>query len=84
MLQAGKARPVEAWPKKGGAHVGGAGGEPGLRPRRGASESEDSDSEDRVPVPVFQASFGSAIQQALDTYMLKKGNNANCFPLFPR
>jgi len=36
-------------------------------------DSEDSDSEDRVPVPVFQESFGSAIQKALDSLATNPG-----------
>jgi len=34
-----------------------------------SGEDSDEDSEDRVPVPMYQTSFGSAIQEALDSYV---------------
>ena len=54
MLRAGKARPQDSAPLP----VGGV----------TKDGSDGSDCEDRVPVPVFQNSFGDAIQKALDSY----------------
>ena len=61
MLRAGKARPQEPVSGVGGATRG---------------DSDASDSEDRVPVPVFQNSFGDAIQKALDSYATHPGRTA--------
>ena len=60
MLRAGKARPQEPMQLV----------TPGGATR---CESDGSDSEDRVPVPVFQNSFGDAIQKALDSYATHPG-----------
>ena len=57
MLRAGKARPQDSVQPPGNP-VGGA----------AKDGSDGSDCEDRVPVPVFQSSFGDAIQKALDSY----------------
>lgn len=36
-----------------------------------SKDSEDSDNDDKVPIPIFQESFGDAIQTALETHMAK-------------
>ncbi|XP_013402589.1 RING finger protein 10 [Lingula anatina] len=61
MLKAGKAKPspVAAWPVQ-------TSSTPSRPPGHSPGSDENSDSEDRVPVPVFQTSFGDAIQAALD------------------
>jgi hypothetical protein len=62
MLQQGKTRTVEAWSKtKNEAPATKTEG-------KKSADSDESDNEDRVPVPVFQTSFGDAIQAALDSY----------------
>ena len=70
MLKAGKSKPV-AWPKASGPEP--VTGNTGSRTKHG-SDSEASDSEDRVPVPTYQDSFGDAIQQALQSYQKDKGS----------
>lgn len=61
MLRAGKAQNQTAWGVKAGPT---AGGSPLTSKPRGADS--ESESEDRVPVPTYQQSFGDAIQAALD------------------
>jgi len=63
MLRAGKAKP-EAWPKV-SPGTSALGGGPAAKVAAG---SDESDNEDRVPVPTYQSSFGEAIQQMLDKY----------------
>lgn len=36
--------------------------------------SDESDNEDKVPVPKYQSSFGSAIEAAFESIGTKKGN----------
>lgn len=62
MLRAGKAKPREAWGKAGTAQAEQSAAAPKLK----SPGSDESDNEDRVPVPMFQTSFGVAIQEALD------------------
>ena len=64
MLKAGKSKPMEAWPKARRVSES-------RDPR--ALGSDESDNEDRIPVPAFQDSFGSAIQQAFDNMSAEKG-----------
>ncbi len=72
MLRSGKAKPIEAWHKV--SATAGPPANPAITRTR-AADSEDSDSEDRVPIPVFQSSFGDAIQAALDSYDTHKGRS---------
>ena len=66
MLRAGKAKPQpEAWPK-----VNKSAETTIMSASKPKGESDDSDGEDKVSVPVFQSSFGDAIEQAL--YKFKK------------
>ena len=66
MLRHGKVKQTEAWPK---------------RPSESESQSsekcgsEESDNDDKVPIPVYQNSFGDAIQKALDSYDKNPGEN---------
>lgn len=74
MLQSGKAKPMDAWAKMASSQTKGT--SPSVVAHRGRTASqcsEDSDPEDRVPVPVFQNSFGDAIQEALNRHMWKQG-----------
>lgn len=41
-----------------------------------SKDSDESDNEDRVPVPMFQDSFGDAIQSALENHMAKSKGEA--------
>ena len=69
MLQAGKVKATTyAWPTSGNRNTA-----VGAHPKKGAG-SDESDSEDRVPVPLYQESFGSAIQKALDDLAADQGN----------
>ncbi len=70
MLRAGKAKPQpEAWPKVIKPSATAPGALVSLtKSRTSGADSEGSDCEDRVPVPVFQSSFGDAIEQALNKY----------------
>ena len=43
--------------------------------------SDDSDNEDKIPVPEFQRSFGSAIEAALENIGSKNGKQFELFPL---
>jgi hypothetical protein len=46
-----------------------------------SKDSEDSDNDDKVPIPIFRESFGDAIQTALETHMAKsKGIWSNILP----
>ena len=63
MLRAGKAKPQEMMGKAAAAAASPC--ESKSAPKGSDSETDD---EDRIPVPVYQASFGDAIQQALDKY----------------
>ena len=59
MLRAGKAKPqIETWPKVKKS------GEITMLPKA----NDDSDREDKAPVPVFQSSFGDAVEQALNKF----------------
>ena len=61
MLRAGRAKPpAEAWPKT-------TKNTDIVQVSKGDA-SDDSDCEDKVPVPVFQSSFGDAIEQALSKF----------------
>ena len=62
MLRAGKAKSQEVMSKMTNTV--------NLCESKSAPKGSDSetDDEDRIPVPVYQASFGDAIQQALDKY----------------
>lgn len=70
-----KSKQVPAWvaPRSGGGGGGSSSGEqrsgqPQSAQAAGRKPGQDeSDSEDRVPVPVFQASFSDAIQKAFDS-----------------
>ena len=62
MLRAGKAKPqIETWPKAKKM------GEVTLLTKAN-DDSDDSDREDKAFVPVFQSSFGDAIEQALNKF----------------
>ena len=70
MLKAGKAKEGSVKGEKGGEEL-----------MAGAKErkySQDSDDENRVPVPTFQTSFGDAIQAALDSYDKGGGRLKTC------
>ena len=69
MLREGKSKGMpEAWPKTSPYPEGKS-----RRPHRRLSDS-DSDCEDRIPVPVYQDSFGNAIQEALDSFLQHEGS----------
>ena len=62
MLRAGKAKPqIETWPKVKKSD------EITMLPKAN-DDSDDSDREDKAPVPVFQSSFGDAVEQALTKF----------------
>ena len=64
MLRAGKAKPQpEAWPKVRKSEEITA-----TSMSKPKGDSDDSDCEDKAPVPVFQSSFGDAIEQALNNF----------------
>ena len=64
MLRAGKAKPQpEAWPK-----VRMSGEVTATSVSKPKGDSDDSDCEDKAPVPVFQSSFGDVIEQALHNF----------------
>ncbi|XP_071094265.1 E3 ubiquitin-protein ligase RNF10-like [Haliotis cracherodii] len=63
MLKAGKAKAKPMWPRPVEAQVLAQAGP--VVPR--SADTDDSDNEDRVPVPMYQDSFSCAIQAALDT-----------------
>ena len=63
MLRAGKAK-AEVWPKVSPNVTSVSANGPAAK----SPGSDESDNEDRVPVPTYQDSFGNAIQQALDNY----------------
>ncbi len=70
MLRSGKARPQDksSWPKTGEASAAAE------APSR-AQDGGESDGEGGIAVPGYQASFGDAIQEALDNYMKKPGKH---------
>lgn len=70
MLRAGKAKPQEMMVKPTAAASSHC--ESKSAPKGSDSETDD---EDRIPVPVYQASFGDAIQQALDKYKTPGADN---------
>lgn len=73
MLRKGKAKPADAWPRsKSDAN---ATSPDSIKSPGGGGSDEDSDCEDRVPVPTFQNSFGDAIQAALDNYQKSPGKD---------
>ena len=67
MLRDGQRKVPEIWPKSGLPQDG-----PKVV-RVKAAGSDESDSEDRAPIPQYQDSFGNAIQQALDNYTTQTG-----------
>lgn len=74
MLKSG-AKSASAWPKvKTGAEKS------PLSPKSKGQGSDDSDNEDKVPVPEFSSSFGSAMEAAFQTIGSKKGT-CDCFLL---
>ena len=73
MLRAGKAKPqIETWPKAKKS------GEVTLLPKAN-DDSDDSDREDKAFVPVFQSSFGDAIEQALNKFKKLGSYNTELF-----
>ena len=77
MLRAGKAAkpsPQSSWPTLGGSAGGGAWGSPSGAP----VGSDESENEDRVPVPQFRQSFGDAIKAALDKHDSQPGGFSSC------